>query len=262
VATSPGPRRRALGEFLRARRAELDPRDRGLPPVPRVRAPGLRRADVARLANISESWYTRLEQGRAAEPSAAVLDALAAALELDPFERRYMHLLAVGRAPHRDQPFTAESTALAARLVTHLDPHPAYVADVFGTVYACNDACRSWLADFTAPGAQRNVFDWVIHDPAARQRFPDWAGEVRDVLARFRGATALGLDDARAEAFVRRIRAHSPEAWALWGRHEVSDISSRIRVLRHPELGIRRFRIHVLTVGGADGVGVVLHTPE
>ena len=262
MATSPAARRLALGEFLRARRAELDPqRDKGLPPVPRGRAPGLRRADVARLANISESWYTRLEQGRVAEPSVAVLDALAAALDLDPFGRRYLHLLALGRAPHRDQPFTAESTAAVARLVADLEPHPAYAADGLGTVYACNDSCRGWLTDFTAPGAERNVFDWMIHDPAARERFPDWSGEVRDVLARFRGATALGLDDPRVEAFLARMRERSPEAWRLWCRHEVRDISSRIRVLRHPELGIRRFRIHVLTVGGADRVAVVLHTP-
>jgi hypothetical protein len=60
---------------------------------------------------------------------------------------------------------------------------------------------------------------------------------------------------------LARIRAHSPEAWRLWCRREVSDVSSRIRVLRHPDLGVRRFRIHVLTVGGADRVAVVLHTP-
>src|SRR6266540_2567007 len=64
-----------LGAFLKARRAELTPRDVGLPEggTPR-RVPGLRREEVAQLASISTDYYTRLEQGRI-NASASVLAA-------------------------------------------------------------------------------------------------------------------------------------------------------------------------------------------
>src|SRR6266496_3414824 len=53
-----------LGAFLRIRRGALQPQDVGLPRRSNRRlTPGLRREEVAELADISVSWYTRLEQG-------------------------------------------------------------------------------------------------------------------------------------------------------------------------------------------------------
>src|SRR5437588_550593 len=57
-------RRHALADFLRQRRARLSPADVGLPPGIRRRTAGLRREEVAQLANIGTSWYVWLEQGR------------------------------------------------------------------------------------------------------------------------------------------------------------------------------------------------------
>lgn len=58
-------RPRAPGALLRARRAQLDPRECGLPETDSARrVAGLRREKVAQLAAISVDYYTRLEQGR------------------------------------------------------------------------------------------------------------------------------------------------------------------------------------------------------
>ena len=87
---------RALGELLRSRRERLAPADVGLPPGSRRRTAGLRREEVAQLANVSVTYYTFLEQGRQARPSEPVLDALAAALRMTAAERRYLLTLAYG----------------------------------------------------------------------------------------------------------------------------------------------------------------------
>ena len=108
----------ALGQLLRSRRERLVPADVGLPagfgagwsgPAGgprggsgggsggrRRRAAGLRREEVALLANVSVTYYTYLEQGRPVRPSAQVLDALASALRMSAAERRYLHVLAYG----------------------------------------------------------------------------------------------------------------------------------------------------------------------
>src|ERR1700726_3804929 len=102
----------ALGQLLRSRRERLVPGDVGLPAGwsaglgaglgagrsagRRRRAAGLRREEVALLANVSVTYYTYLEQGRPVRPSAQVLDALAAALRMSAAERRYLHVLAYG----------------------------------------------------------------------------------------------------------------------------------------------------------------------
>jgi len=69
-----------LGDFLRARRAAMDPADLGIFGGSARRVPGLRREELARLAGVSVDYYTRLEQGRPIEPSDAVMDAIASAL--------------------------------------------------------------------------------------------------------------------------------------------------------------------------------------
>ena len=46
------------------------------------------------MAGVSVDYYTRLEQGRARNVSAQVLDALAEALKLDALERDYLYALA------------------------------------------------------------------------------------------------------------------------------------------------------------------------
>src|SRR5271169_3446388 len=86
----------ALGQLLRSRRERLAPADVGLPEGSRRRTAGLRREEVALLANLSTTYYTFLEQGRPVRPSAQVVDALAAALRMSAAERRYLHVLAYG----------------------------------------------------------------------------------------------------------------------------------------------------------------------
>ncbi|MGW2555213.1 helix-turn-helix domain-containing protein [Streptomyces sp. NPDC001635] len=71
-----------LADFLRVRRETLDPGDIGLPGTRRRRTPGLRREEVAHLADTSTDYYTRLEQDRAPQPSPGVLRAITRALRL------------------------------------------------------------------------------------------------------------------------------------------------------------------------------------
>jgi len=75
---------RELAGFLRTRRERIDPADARVPEQRRSRrrTPGLRREEVAELANVSVDYVTRLEQGRGLRPSPEVLDSLAAALRL------------------------------------------------------------------------------------------------------------------------------------------------------------------------------------
>ena len=87
-------RRSELSDFLRTRRAKIVPSDVGLADGARRRTPGLRREEVALLANIGTTWYTRLEQGLPINVSADVLDGISRALRLTSDERRHLRLLA------------------------------------------------------------------------------------------------------------------------------------------------------------------------
>ncbi len=87
-------RRRRLGEFLKAKRAKVDPGRLGLPLYRRRRVAGLRREEVAMLAGISVTWYTQLESGANITVSPALIGRLANVLELTALERAYFFSLA------------------------------------------------------------------------------------------------------------------------------------------------------------------------
>src|SRR5918998_5644235 len=97
--------RAELGNFVRARRDAISPVDAGLADAGLRRVPGLRREEVAALADTSPDYLRRVEQGRVL-PSNAILDRLADALRLGPSERTHLQNLA-DRARGRQAPVPA-----------------------------------------------------------------------------------------------------------------------------------------------------------
>src|SRR6266704_3878619 len=119
-------RRQALADFLRQRRAQLTPAEVELPPGIRRRTPGLRREEVAQLANMGTSWYVWLEQGRDVHPSAQVLESLAQALRLTLNERRHLFLLAGQPLPPHAFPVEEPVSPALQQMLDDLNPMPAY----------------------------------------------------------------------------------------------------------------------------------------
>lgn len=118
--------RKELADFLRRRRALLQPSDVGLPAGTRRRTPGLRRHEIAQLTGMSPDYYIRLEQARGPQPSPQMLAALARALRLSIDERDHLFHLAGHHAPPA---FDAEHVSPGLlRLLDALSDLPAQVA--------------------------------------------------------------------------------------------------------------------------------------
>jgi transcriptional regulator with XRE-family HTH domain len=83
-----------LGQCIRAWRNRLSPAAVGLPKQRLRRAPGLRREELSQLAGVSVDYLTRLEQGRAVNPSTQVLGSLARALRLTTEEEAHLFRVA------------------------------------------------------------------------------------------------------------------------------------------------------------------------
>src|SRR5215212_1006365 len=119
--SSNGERRRdELADFLRRRRASLQPADVGLPNGGRRRTPGLRREEVALLAGVGTTWYTWLEQGRDIRASQSVLESLAEALRMNAAERSHLMLLGRGEEVSPATPRTETLEPTVAQLVENL----------------------------------------------------------------------------------------------------------------------------------------------
>src|SRR5437879_3754203 len=133
--------RRQLGEFLLTRRSQLRPEDVGMATYgERRRVPGLRREELALLAGVSASYYSRLEQGQSSNASPEVLDAIARALRLDDAERRHLFELATGsrRRPTGRRPAPERVTPAVRQLIAALGDVPAVVLGRRSDVLAWN----------------------------------------------------------------------------------------------------------------------------
>ncbi len=233
-------RRLALADFLRSRRARLSPTEVGLPARARRRTAGLRREEVAELANVSVAWYVSLEQGRDIHASEQVLENLARALLLSPEERRHLFLLAEKRMPAASRSLGEISPALR-RAVLNLDPHPAYVMGPRWDYLAWNRSIDYlWGISQTPPPYARNRI-WQVF--AHLDDRPGGEEYAQGMLAEFRADAARHPDDPAFEELINDLLQSSPQFRAWWPHHDVHNVMERHKVIQHPELGHLEFEL-------------------
>jgi transcriptional regulator with XRE-family HTH domain len=220
-----------LAEFLRTRRERLSPEDVGLPRAKRRRTPGLRREEVAALAGVGLAWYTWLEQGRDIGVSSDFLDNLARVLKLDAAERRHLFLLAHARPPAEPGKTFCSVPPLAARLVSDLAPHAAYIINLRWDILMYNGpANHLFTFDKQAP-ARRNLLWMLFTDPALRQAFAHWEKDVPAVLESFRRDYAGSRDDPSMRDLIDELEKVSPEFKAMWRQQDVHAPCTGVRTL-------------------------------
>jgi transcriptional regulator with XRE-family HTH domain len=255
-------RRDELADFLRNRRASLQPEDVGLPNGGRRRTPGLRREEVAQLAGVGTTWYTWLEQGRDVRASLEVLEALSRALRLTPAERGHLILLGRGEElpPCKAPPERVSPTL--RRLVQNLGSNPAYILGRRWDYLAWNRAFQL-LFDWE-PGRDqlsRNHVWLTFMDPARRELMADWERGSRHIVAKFRADSARNIGDPAFEQLISALRSYSPEFCKLWNRHEVAGGGEGRKELNHPVAGQLVFEHAVFRHAENSDQRLVLYSP-
>jgi transcriptional regulator with XRE-family HTH domain len=258
--------RAALADFLRRRRAALQPSDVGLGAGARRRAPGLRREEVAALAGMSADYYTRLEQQRGPQPSEQMLAALARALRLTADERDYLFRVAGHNAPDRVALDTHVAPALM-RVLDRLHDTPALILSSLGETLVQNRMAAALLGDHSAYTglARSGVYRWFT-DPTSRLMYPveDQDRQSRSQVANLRAAyAAAGAGPkSRAAAMVRALQKASPEFAQIWEQHEVATRFEDHKRLIHPELGSIELDCQALFTEDQSQALLVLTAPE
>ncbi|MFC7645812.1 helix-turn-helix domain-containing protein [Streptosporangium lutulentum] len=198
-----------FGQAVRRWRDRVPPETAGLPTGGHRRAAGLRREELALLAGISVDYVTRLEQSRATNPSAQVVEALARALRLSADERAYLFQMA-GLVPPGPETVPAYITPSVQRLLDRLASTPVGVYDAAWTLLMANPPYAALMGDpsgwrgnerngvwrnFLGPGSR------VRHTPRAQRAFE--AALVADLRA-----TARPVSRRPAPAAPGRTVAH------------------------------------------------------
>ncbi|NMO51169.1 helix-turn-helix domain-containing protein [Actinoplanes sp. TBRC 11911] len=248
-----------LGDFLRSRRARLDPHKAGVVSARRRRVQGLRREELAELAGVSVDYYTRLEQGRHASASPGVLDALARALCLPEADRAYLHRLAAPVKPKIETPAVVRPET--RHLMRALGDMPAVLMRTGMDVLAINDAALRLYDGLNAYGG--NGLRWMMTDPRARELHgDDWTAVASEMIGKTRLRSGRQQPGGSVGTLIDELSASSELFSRVWQDQTVSLADRRRKRLRHPRAGLLEFGVESLEVQHADGQLLVVFTPE
>ncbi|MEU5377195.1 helix-turn-helix transcriptional regulator [Streptomyces sp. NPDC005968] len=252
-----------LGRFLRARREALLPADVGLVAGGRRRARGLRRTEVALLADVSTDYYERLEQGRNAHPSESMVGSLARALRLSVDERDHLYRLA-GYAPPARGAGSGYVDPAMMFLLDSLTGVPAHVTDDLNTMLAQNRLSRALVGSWeTGDDRDGNVTWRWFTDPASRSLNAPEEHEAigRGYAADLRASTGRRGKDPTAARLVSDLLRGSEEFTHYWNDMAVEPLQSTRKQLNHPDVGSLDVQCDVV-LSNTTGHRMVIFRPQ
>lgn len=231
--------RTGLADFLRNRRAALQPEDVGLPRGPRRRTEGLRREEVAALCHMSADYYSRLERERGPQPSPQMLVSIAQGLHLSLDERDHLFRLAGHNPPTRGVISEHISPGLL-RVLDRLNDTPAEIVTELGETLRQSPMGIALTGDLTRyTGPARSIgYRWFT-DPATRQLYApeEHAFLTRMYAAGLREILTLRGPGSRAAELADLLLARSEEFRQAWEHHEIGIRPRDIKHFVHPEVG-------------------------
>ncbi|WP_410587445.1 helix-turn-helix domain-containing protein [Amycolatopsis sp. lyj-23] len=258
--------RTEIKEFLSSRRARITPGRAGLPAYGgNRRVKGLRREEVALLAGVSVDYYVRMERGSLAGTSDGVLDALAAALQLDEAERDHLFQLArqsrAPSGPHRRRPAATVRPALQQVLDAITDA-PAWLCNGRYDVLATNQLARALYAPVLAdPHRPANTARFVYLDAeAAEAFFVDYARIAGDVAAKLRMEAVRNPHDEELIALVGELSTRSELFRQRWASQDVRLHRSGRKRLHHPVVGRLDLDVESLELPAEPGLLLNIYT--
>ncbi|TQK52245.1 helix-turn-helix protein [Streptomyces sp. SLBN-118] len=257
--------RAELSEFLRSRRARLQPEDVGLPLLGRHRrVPGLRREELAQLAGVSVAYYTRLEQGNGRNVSTEVLDAIARALRLSDVERDHLtHLAKPKQKKHRRMGRPQQVRPSVQQLIDAMDTVPALIFGRRLDILGWNRMARALLGDFAALKApERNMAKLVFLDPNARDLYIDWECKAVEMVSVLRMYAGCSADDPQLPGLIGELSVKSEEFRRLWAAHTVQEKGHGAKRLHHPLVGEMTLSYETLSLPDDHDLSVVTYHAE
>ncbi|EWM18842.1 helix-turn-helix transcriptional regulator [Kutzneria sp. 744] len=266
--------RAEVREFLVSRRAKITPEQTGLPGGSRRRVPGLRRSEVAALADVSVEYYAKLERGNLAGVSPGVLESVARALHLDDAERA--HLLHLAQAADGTEALTRPRRRTARQWTPHrslqwtldaVTEGPAFVRNGRMDLLAANQLARAFYHD-VYHGAGRdgqqppNLARFQFLDPASHSFYLDWDQAADITVAILRTEAGRAPHDKDLHDLVGELSTLSDAFRIRWGAHNVRHHGTGVKRFHHSVVGDLTLAYEGLEMAAEPGLTLTIYTAE
>jgi transcriptional regulator with XRE-family HTH domain len=258
-------------DFLVSRRAKITPQQAGLPDVGARRVPGLRRGEVAALAEVSVEYYAKLERGALAGVSPSVLDAIARALQLDDAERA--HLIHLAQAANGSsvlaQPRRRPTRRWTPRpslqwVLDTITAGPAIVRNARMDLLATNHlgrAMHSSLYD-RDPNGHPNFARYTFLDDDSHRFYPAWDTAADTCVAILRTEAGRNPHDKDLHDLIGELSTRSEDFRTRWGAHNVRHHGTGTKHFHHQVVGDLTLAFEGLEMAAEPGLTLTIYTAE
>ena len=253
-----------------SRRARLTPEDAGLAAGSNRRVAGLRRSEVAVLADVSVEYYAKLERGSIAGASSSVLESISRALRLDDTERA--HLFDLARAADgiptsgrsRKRPTAQSGARLSLQWALEaITEGVAFVRDPYQNLLATNALGRAFYSPVIGDGGRTpNLARFQFLDPASRDFYPDWDLFAEMCVGIMRAEAGRDPHDRTMQDLVGELSTRSETFRTLWGAHNVRTHGSGTKRFHHPVAGELTLAYEELAITAEPGLVLLVYTAE
>lgn len=250
-----------------SRRANLTPEQVGLPVSGHRRVAGLRRGEVATLADVSPEYYAKIERGHLAGVSDAVLESVARALQLNDAERE--HLFDLARAANgaarpvprrRSRKWVPRDSLIRALDAIALGP--AFVRNGRMDVLAANALGRAFYDEvFDGPG-QGNLARYCFLDERAKAFYPDWEAASDVTVSILRTEAGRDPGDKHLHDLIGELSTCSDAFRTRWGAHNVRRHGSGTKKFHHHEVGDLTLTYEGMELTAEPGLSFLVYTAE
>jgi transcriptional regulator with XRE-family HTH domain len=259
--------RKDVAEFLTTRRAKITPQQAGLATYGRRRVPGLRREEVAMLAGVSADYYAKLERGNLAGVSDAVLEAIAAALQLDEAEHAHLRDLAAAAnaTPQARRSATPPPTVRSGvqRILDGMMGVSAFVRNARLDVLATNQLGYALYAPaFDDPVRPVNLARFNFLDPRSRDFYPNWDDAANTAVALLRTEAGRNPYDRGLTDLIGELVTRSETFRTRWAAHNVRLHRSGTKHFHHPVVGDLELSFEAMELSADIGLTLTAYTAD
>lgn len=253
-------RRSELAAFLKAKRASITPESVGLKSSSRRRTSGLRREEVATIAEISTDWYVWLEQGRDVRPSRAVLERLAGALRLTREETQFVLKLALPSARIDAPRIVSSIPEQVRRMLDALPNYPLYVRNRSWDILASNRCFKLVYAPWARTAS--NVLRLLYTNEGFKKHSGNLAENQRLNTALFRTSFSENPKEPRIKQLIDELTAISIDFRQHWQERSILDQTRRPAIIWHVSSQKLQFESQTLYPDTDPNLAITIHFPS
>jgi transcriptional regulator with XRE-family HTH domain len=250
-----------LVTFLRNCRNRIAPEPVSFADYKPRKTPGLRREDVAKLAGVSLTWYTWLEQGRDILVSSDILERLAAALRMTRDEREFLFSLVQQRSAPPVPSDLPEINPATERFLNLLQ-FPGLLMTSRWDALAWNALYAAVFRDYSQlPIERRNLLRILLVDDERYRANPvEYEAMARRVLSKFRVDFSQAAHKEPFEELIAELSSSCPIFEQIWNAPEVAGRLGAVSY--HPHFGGVTFEHSSYVPEGHPTLRLVVFVPH